>query len=338
MLSEIVRRGFRNWGQVATQMKNGRTSKQCRERWRQHLDTSICKKPFSLDEDMVIIQMRQQLGNQWSTIARHLPGRTDSAVKIRWKVIAKATGEQEVQQHQQHQSKAANGAKVGFVKMASQGLLPGLSGQEENGTFLRYSELPTGCDDNSSTYRQQQQQQQQYQQALPLNLGMFQQQSLQIPVQAKWPSCNVTPVTELHALQDGSIYEPSKWVPTHEDPLPLVDVVKDDDAQNVSLVPVSSGAEVQPTATHYHLLGEQDLQEWNRSSMAYSRGPSANGSSCRGVGGAALYSSINFSAPYNGWSLPNPTPPTRLVESAGNPSGHELPEAERELYEFSSDF
>ncbi|RLN89361.1 hypothetical protein BBJ28_00022870, partial [Nothophytophthora sp. Chile5] len=42
LLKELVAEGRKNWGQVATRIP-GRTSKQCRERWYNHLDPSIVR-------------------------------------------------------------------------------------------------------------------------------------------------------------------------------------------------------------------------------------------------------------------------------------------------------
>ena len=61
----------------------GRTSKQCRERWAHHLDPSINRGPYSAEEDKTILELQAQMGNKWSEIARMMPGRTENAVKVR---------------------------------------------------------------------------------------------------------------------------------------------------------------------------------------------------------------------------------------------------------------
>jgi hypothetical protein len=45
-----------------------------RERWQNHLDPSITKAPWSLEEDRLIISLQNQFGNQWADIAERLPG------------------------------------------------------------------------------------------------------------------------------------------------------------------------------------------------------------------------------------------------------------------------
>ncbi|CAI5729870.1 unnamed protein product [Peronospora destructor] len=88
LLKELVAEGRKNWGQVATRIP-GRTSKQCRERWYNHLDPSIIRGEYSQAEDCMILDAQSRLGNRWSAIAAMLPGRTEDAVKIRWKSLCR---------------------------------------------------------------------------------------------------------------------------------------------------------------------------------------------------------------------------------------------------------
>ncbi|CAK4072877.1 unnamed protein product [Aphanomyces euteiches] len=85
-LRALVAEGRKNWGQVASHIP-GRTSKQCRERWCNHLDPNINKGNYTREEDQLIIDMQAKLGNRWSVIAQQLTGRTEDAVKIRWKSL-----------------------------------------------------------------------------------------------------------------------------------------------------------------------------------------------------------------------------------------------------------
>ncbi|CAK4086713.1 unnamed protein product [Aphanomyces euteiches] len=111
ILEVLVKQSVNNWGQIAEQIP-GRTPKQCRERWRNHLDPSINKGPYSEEEDQLILSNQARLGNKWSQIAQMLPGRTEDSVKIRWKSLkqnptraaaANAQSRRIMQQQQQQQ-------------------------------------------------------------------------------------------------------------------------------------------------------------------------------------------------------------------------------------------
>ena len=66
-----------------------RNGKQCRERWYNFLNPEINREPFSADEDLKILILRKQIGNRWSEIVKHLPGRTENSVKNRFNCLFK---------------------------------------------------------------------------------------------------------------------------------------------------------------------------------------------------------------------------------------------------------
>mmetsp|Transcript_215 Transcript_215/g.432 ORF Transcript_215/g.432 Transcript_215/m.432 type:complete len:452 (+) Transcript_215:231-1586(+) len=77
------------WQEVAREI-NGRSSKQCRERWKNSLDPNICHTVWKLEEDLKLLALHDEMGNKWSAIASALPGRTENGVKTRFKSIERA--------------------------------------------------------------------------------------------------------------------------------------------------------------------------------------------------------------------------------------------------------
>jgi hypothetical protein len=75
--------GPKRWSLIALTLPN-RTPKQCRERWHYHLNPSLNKGPWTAEEDRILFEKHEELGNRWTEIAKFLPGRTDSLVKSRW--------------------------------------------------------------------------------------------------------------------------------------------------------------------------------------------------------------------------------------------------------------
>lgn len=74
---------MKKWSLIASYL-NGRLSKQCRERWLNHLDPSIKKDAWTPEEDAIVIDAHRVLGNKWAQIAQRLQGRSDNAIKNRF--------------------------------------------------------------------------------------------------------------------------------------------------------------------------------------------------------------------------------------------------------------
>ena len=85
VVEEFQRNGMSpfKWHEIASHIRN-RNGKQCRERYINHLSSTLKKETWSPEEDDVLFRSFFRLGNKWSQVSKMLRGRTDNGTKNRF--------------------------------------------------------------------------------------------------------------------------------------------------------------------------------------------------------------------------------------------------------------
>ncbi|KAI8553186.1 hypothetical protein RHMOL_Rhmol06G0324500 [Rhododendron molle] len=108
LITFIRNHGHGNWRHLPKQAGLLRCGKSCRLRWINYLSPDVKRGNFSKEEEETIIKLHHSLGNKWSKIASHLPGRTDNEIKNVWNTHLKKRsifGRKDANGHKDDQTK-----------------------------------------------------------------------------------------------------------------------------------------------------------------------------------------------------------------------------------------
>lgn len=74
LLTTAIETHGTQWFQVA-KMLHGRTDDQCAKRWRENLDPSISRQPWTEEDDDLLMKTYEKIGRRWKDLASHFEGR-----------------------------------------------------------------------------------------------------------------------------------------------------------------------------------------------------------------------------------------------------------------------
>jgi hypothetical protein len=78
--------GIRDW-ELITSFMPGRSERQCRDRWANHLAPTLNFSDWTPEEDAFLLAKAKMFGTQWAQIKHFFPGRTDMDCKNRWNLL-----------------------------------------------------------------------------------------------------------------------------------------------------------------------------------------------------------------------------------------------------------
>ena len=109
LLSKVVEEhGPHRWDFISSFIP-GRNGRQCRERYLSTLSPNVKHSEWTYEEDIVLLNIQQQVGNHWSSISKYLPGRTAIMAKNRFKLLKRRNITfQQTSQNSQTISQASN--------------------------------------------------------------------------------------------------------------------------------------------------------------------------------------------------------------------------------------
>lgn len=81
-----------DWEQIAYSLGNGRTVRQCRERFKNYLSPKLKKSPWSPEEDALLLDKFKELGPRWCQMMQFFSGRSSTNIKNHCATLLRQSG------------------------------------------------------------------------------------------------------------------------------------------------------------------------------------------------------------------------------------------------------
>lgn len=85
-LRQCVELYGKDWKKVAELMEN-KNARQCRDRYEKYLAPDLKSDPFTIEEDIQLLTLYKKMGCQWINISKLMKGRSDVAIKARFRLL-----------------------------------------------------------------------------------------------------------------------------------------------------------------------------------------------------------------------------------------------------------
>ncbi|EAY15214.1 Myb-like DNA-binding domain containing protein [Trichomonas vaginalis G3] len=86
LLRSLVDEHGKDWNLVAEHMKT-KNARQCKDRYEKYLAPHLNLSPFTIEEDIQLLTLYKKFGCRWIKISELMPGRSDVAIKARFRLL-----------------------------------------------------------------------------------------------------------------------------------------------------------------------------------------------------------------------------------------------------------